>query len=79
MPIYDYRCKSCDQRFELLVRGSAVPQCPHCGSTDLDKCVTAPAAPGRSKTAIASARRQANREGHFSHYSAAERRRIGKP
>ena len=77
MPIYDYRCKSCDHRFELLVGGSSVLQCPHCGSADLDKCVTAPAAPGRSKALIASARSQARREGHFSNYSAAEKRRLG--
>lgn len=76
MPIYDYRCNACDRRFELLVRGSTTPSCPHCGSIDLRKCLTAPAAPGKSKAQIASARRQANREGHFSHYSAAERRRL---
>ncbi|MDY0329807.1 MAG: zinc ribbon domain-containing protein [Thiomonas sp.] len=77
MPIYDYRCKTCDRRFELLVRSSTAPQCPHCGSTELDKCVTAPAAPGRSKALIASARKQARQEGHFSNYSAAEKRRLG--
>jgi len=78
MPIYDYHCKSCDRRFELLVRSTSVPQCPHCGSADLDKCVTAPAAPGKSKDIIAAARRQANKEGHFSNYSRAERKGIGK-
>lgn len=76
MPIYDYQCNSCDRRFELLVRGSSIPQCPHCGGTELAKCVTAPAAPARSKALIASARRQAQREGHFSHYSSAEKKRL---
>lgn len=76
MPIYDYRCKRCGSHFELLIRGSTTPQCPHCGSDMLDKCVTAPAAPGKSAAIVASARRQASKEGHFSHYSAAERRRI---
>lgn len=78
MPIYDYRCKSCNSQFELLVRGSSTPVCPHCGSAELLKCVTAPSAPGNSKSIIASARRQAGKEGHFSHYSRSERGRVGK-
>lgn len=78
MPIFDYRCLACNRRFELLMRGSTVPVCPHCGSVNLDKCVTAPAAPGKSKDLIASARRQANKEGHFSNYSKSERKSICK-
>ncbi|MDD4885756.1 MAG: zinc ribbon domain-containing protein [Thiomonas sp.] len=78
MPIFDYRCLACDNRFELLVRSSTVPVCPKCGSADLAKCVTAPATPGKSKGIIAAARRQANKEGHFSNYSRAERKGIGK-
>ncbi len=75
MPIYDYECKACQQRFELLVRASTVPTCPHCQSTELHKCVTAPAPPGKSAGIIKSARKQAAAEGHFSNYSASERPR----
>lgn len=78
MPIYDYRCHVCDSRFELLVRGATTPVCPRCGSAELFKCVTAPSAPGKSKGVIASARRQAAKEGHFSHYSKSERGRVGR-
>ena len=36
MPIYAYRCRSCEERFEELVRGSAdPPPCGKCGSTDV--------------------------------------------
>ncbi|MBB2932248.1 FmdB family zinc ribbon protein [Paraburkholderia silvatlantica] len=76
MPLYDYRCRACGQQFETLVRGGAAPVCPHCGSAALDKQVSAPVPPGRSKSIIASARRQAAREGHLSNYSAAERSKL---
>ncbi len=42
MPIYEYRCLSCDARFELLVRGDDGVACPHCGSASLDKLISAP-------------------------------------
>ena len=35
MPIYEYTCKSCDAKFEQLVRtmsGEAKFKCPKCGS-----------------------------------------------
>ena len=35
MPIYEYRCESCEHRFETLVRGSETPACPTCGSRQL--------------------------------------------
>ena len=37
MPIYEYACQDCGQRFETLVRSDTVPECPHCHSTALDK------------------------------------------
>ena len=35
MPIYEYRCASCKERFEELVSASAqsAPPCPSCGAT----------------------------------------------
>jgi len=60
----------------MLVRTGTTPVCPHCGGTGLDKQVSAPAPPGRSKSIIASARRQAAREGHLSNYSATERNKL---
>jgi putative FmdB family regulatory protein len=35
MPIYEYRCDECGEKFELFVRAAAqqaVPTCPKCGS-----------------------------------------------
>ena len=42
MPIYEYACKSCHEQFELLVRGSTIPECQACGSRDLDKLLSLP-------------------------------------
>ena len=76
MPIYDYHCQACDKTFELLVRSSTVPVCPHCSSQDLQRCVSLTAPQGKSAGIIAGARQQAAREGHFSHYSASERPKV---
>jgi putative FmdB family regulatory protein len=37
MPLFEYACKGCDSRFELLVRGSDTPECPSCHGTDLQR------------------------------------------
>jgi putative FmdB family regulatory protein len=76
MPIFDYRCVACGAVFEALVRGGATPPCPRCQAENPQRRVSAPAAPGRSGAIVQAARRQAAREGHFSHYSARERART---
>lgn len=75
MPIFDYRCTSCDRRFELLVRSATVPRCPHCGGGALERLVSLTAPAGQSQAMIARARAAAAQQGHLSHYSAAERGR----
>jgi len=40
MPLYDYKCRECDQKFELLVMRGEEPRCPHCASTQLDKMMS---------------------------------------
>jgi putative FmdB family regulatory protein len=40
MPIYEYRCASCEHRFEKLVRGEAQPSCPRCASAALPTAAT---------------------------------------
>lgn len=73
MPIHDYRCGSCGAEFERLVRSGDCPICPHCGSADLERLLSAPVAPGRSAAIARAGRRAAAGEGHLSQYSAAER------
>ena len=41
MPIYEYTCSGCGERFELLVRSSTVAECPHCHSHRLERELSA--------------------------------------
>jgi putative FmdB family regulatory protein len=40
MPLYDFRCKSCDHEFEALVRTGDVPVCPSCKGQDLERLLS---------------------------------------
>lgn len=43
MPIYEYRCKACNGRFQKLVQGFSDPpglQCPRCESDQLQRIVS---------------------------------------
>ena len=44
MPIYEYRCKNCEEQVEVLVRSrtSNPPTCPNCGSSLLEKLLSVP-------------------------------------
>ncbi|HEY3301050.1 MAG TPA: zinc ribbon domain-containing protein [Methylophilaceae bacterium] len=75
MPLYDFHCKQCDKTFELLAKASSTPVCPECGGS-LEKQVSRIAPAGQSAGIIASARARASREGHFSNYSKAEKKRL---
>jgi putative FmdB family regulatory protein len=37
MPIYEYRCSACGEKFEKLVRSSSGQQDIHCPSCDADR------------------------------------------
>lgn len=71
MPLYDFRCNTCNKTTEMLAKHGSTPCCPECGDA-MEKLVSAPPAPGRSAGIIASARAQAAREGHFSNYRPSE-------
>jgi putative FmdB family regulatory protein len=73
MPIYDYQCCECHQIFEKLVSNSTQVSCPTCSSIRLNKLVSKPAPRSFTAEIISSARKQAAKEGHFSHYSAREK------
>jgi putative FmdB family regulatory protein len=45
MPLYEYQCEPCDRIFETLIRGSGdVARCPECGSIEVVKLLSVPAA-----------------------------------
>jgi putative FmdB family regulatory protein len=52
MPLYEYHCEDCDQEFELLVRSSETPTCPHCEGDRLAKRLSVPAAPVTSNGSL---------------------------
>lgn len=37
MPIFEYVCRECNHRFELLVQGATQVACPQCKTTKLEK------------------------------------------
>ena len=40
MPLYDFQCRVCGNRFEALVRLSTPPECPACHSLDLERLLS---------------------------------------
>ena len=45
MPIYEYRCRSCDRLFEELIRRAADSEsvvCPGCGRPQPERLLSAP-------------------------------------
>ena len=60
MPIYEYACRTCQHRFEAIVRGSDTPRCPSCGAGDLERLISmfAVDSPGTRKLGLNAARQQ---------------------
>lgn len=53
MPIYEYRCQECGEKFEKLVRSSTDQTdltCPHCGSKQTEKLMSVFGTSGFSTT-----------------------------
>ncbi len=65
MPMFDFICTDCQHQFETLVRGSAEPTCPACGSTKLEKQIALPSikTSGTHGKAMAAAKRRDARQG----------------
>jgi putative FmdB family regulatory protein len=52
MPIYDYRCRECDERFEELARNPDVKvDCPTCGAAEAERLLSVFAGIGASSRA----------------------------
>jgi putative FmdB family regulatory protein len=48
VPLYEFECDACGERFEELVRaGTASPGCPHCGAKRSRRLLSPVAPPGR--------------------------------
>jgi putative FmdB family regulatory protein len=47
MPIYEFECEDCGERFEELVGAEAAAACPSCGSERTRRLYSAVSPPGR--------------------------------
>jgi putative FmdB family regulatory protein len=45
MPLYDFRCPSCDHRFEAQLPYGESPPCPACGHAEAERILSAFAGP----------------------------------
>lgn len=45
VPLYDFRCQRCEERFEALAGVSAGAACPSCGSEEVERVYSAFAGP----------------------------------
>jgi len=40
MPIFEYRCENCGEKFEKLIYGAEELTCPKCGSKNIKKLIS---------------------------------------
>jgi putative FmdB family regulatory protein len=40
MPLYDFHCRSCGERFERLVRSGDVIECPSCRGSEVERLLS---------------------------------------
>jgi putative FmdB family regulatory protein len=45
MPLFEFRCSTCERDFEVLIRSGEKPECPECGEKSLEKLLSETAAP----------------------------------
>ena len=59
MPIYDFKCRSCSNKFEALVL-KKTPACPKCSSEDLERLLSLPVvrSEGTHQRVMSSAKKQ---------------------
>ncbi|MBC19646.1 MAG: hypothetical protein CMJ74_05205 [Planctomycetaceae bacterium] len=51
MPIFDFFCRDCQEKFEALLRSDEIPRCPRCAGEQLEKLLSLPATPRGSEHA----------------------------
>lgn len=68
MPIFEYRCKDCGEKFETLVYSSAGDEkieCPECGSVKTEKQMSMFASSGGDESGGASRNSCGSGSGYF--------------
>ena len=54
VPIYEYDCRECGKRFEVIVQGRTTPECPACHGTNLERALSTFAVSSSGRTAAQS-------------------------
>ena len=54
MPLYEYDCRECGKRFEVIVQGRTTPECPACHGTSLERALSTFAVSSNGRTAAQS-------------------------
>lgn len=58
MPVYEYRCAECGEKFDMFLRSATqkmAPICPKCGSSEVEKAISLFGVGGASGSTRASA------------------------
>jgi len=53
MPIFEYRCQDCGNKFEAILLGKQEPECPKCHTQNLQKELSTFAVSAKSSTSSA--------------------------
>lgn len=51
MPIFEYRCEDCGNKFEAILFGEQQPECPNCHAQNLQKQLSTFAVNTKSRSA----------------------------
>jgi len=54
MPIFEYRCQDCGNKFEAILLGSQQPECPKCHTQNLQQELSTFAVAAKSSSSSAS-------------------------
>jgi putative FmdB family regulatory protein len=60
MPLYEFDCRACGNRFELLIRGPQAVICPKCSTDSVERVLSsfAVSSDGSRLSSVASARKR---------------------
>jgi putative FmdB family regulatory protein len=77
VPIYDFECAACGERFEELTKADATPPCPSCASPRVERQISLVAPTPKIGLRGADARRSEARRRDRRERAAERRRRAG--
>jgi putative FmdB family regulatory protein len=77
VPIYEFRCASCGERFDELTRVDETPSCPGCGGAHVERLISPVSTPRIGLRGGDARRSEARRRAQRERASEARRRNEG--